>query len=267
MTTTFLDKHPGWLHAAALIVPFGLCAALSPWRGSLDLTTSALILVLVVVAAGATGRRTVGALAAVAGVVGLDFFFTVPYFSLTMSDPAELEVAITLLLVGLAVSEITGWGRRQQARASRNAGYLAGLLSTADAVTHSTTPHRLLAIGERQIQTVLHVDRCRFDPTPHTNLPVLTARGIVRPDGHVLDVRRRGLPTDTRIALPVTTGATTHGHYLITASASVVRPTPQQVEVVLLLADQVAAALARPAALEPCAVQVRDRPPDVQSSQ
>jgi hypothetical protein len=39
---------------------------------------------------------------------------------------------VLLLLVGLAVTELAVWGRRQQAFASREAGYLAGIRAAAE---------------------------------------------------------------------------------------------------------------------------------------
>ena len=39
-----------------------------------------------------------------------------------------------LLIVGAAVTEIALWGRRQEARVSRRAGYLDGVFGTADIV-------------------------------------------------------------------------------------------------------------------------------------
>ena len=54
---------------------------------------------------------------------------------------------------------------------------------------------------------------------------------------------RDGLPTDDLIALDVTDHGTNHGRLLLTASTRRVRPTVEQRRVVVLLADQVAAAL------------------------
>ena len=53
---------------------------------------------------------------------------------LNISDRADIETAALLLLVSAAVTEVALWGRREQARASKEQGYLAGVLSTAATV-------------------------------------------------------------------------------------------------------------------------------------
>ena len=79
-----------------------------------------------VVAAAATGDRVAGILAAFSGGLSFDFFLTVPYRQFTIADPDDAEVTVLLVLIGLAVTEVALWGRRQQARAARRSGYLEG---------------------------------------------------------------------------------------------------------------------------------------------
>jgi hypothetical protein len=51
-----------------------------------------------------------------------------------VSNPDDVEALVLLLAVGLAVTELALWGRRQQAGSSRPRGYLDGVLSTAEEV-------------------------------------------------------------------------------------------------------------------------------------
>ncbi len=60
----------------------------------------------------------------------------------------------------------------------------------------------------------------------------------------MVSVARRGLPTDSRIALLVRSAGVVYGHFVLTASTRVVRATAEQVRVAVTLADQVGAALA-----------------------
>ena len=48
-----------------------------------------------------------------------------------------------LLVIGVVVTEISVWGRRQQAAASRRAGYLDGLNGAARAVAVGGSPSAL----------------------------------------------------------------------------------------------------------------------------
>src|SRR6478672_10746907 len=129
---------------AAVVLPLATCAVLATVRDSVPAATAALILVLWVVAAAATGDRVAGLLAAVSGGVWFDFFLTQPYQRFTIADPDDVEATVLLVVIGLAVTEIALWGYRQQARAARRSGYLDGVLGTAKVVSEGDTPPSVL---------------------------------------------------------------------------------------------------------------------------
>lgn len=151
------------------------------------------------------------------------------------------------MLVGVAVTEIALWGRRQQARASREQGYLDGVLSTAATVGAGRSSTRSLIDHVcEQVVDVLGIDGCRFDPGSGPILAVLNNDGTVSYNGHPFNVDRLGLPTDSEIALVVQSGGVVRGRFLLTAATKVVRPTLEQLRVAVALANQVGAALAAP---------------------
>lgn len=232
--------------ALAAVAPVAVCAVLSGFRGSVANTNAALGLVLVVVAAAATGIRPAGIAAAVSSALWFNFFLTVPYHSFAITDPADVETAVLLFGVGLAVSEIALWGRRQQAHASRDQGYLHGVLDTAAAVAAGLTSRSaLIAEVQARLTELLRLDRCRFvaDQEQETALATVRGDGTVVYAGRPYEVARRGLPTDTEIALPARSGGVVRGWYLLTAVTRVVRPSADQLRVAVALADQVGAAL------------------------
>lgn len=244
---TLMERRRPWVVALAALVPLGICAALSVSDLGLAPATTVLVLVLVVVAAASTGVRVAGIVAAVSSGVSFDFFLTMPYHTLAITNHDDVEAVVLLVLIGAAVTEVALWGHRQQARANRRAGYLDGVLGTAEIVT--------LAGGSReeltdhvsgQIRRVLGVGRCRFvdGPLRDDRFPVLDHDGGVRRRGHPINVDRDGLPTDDDIALTVVRAHEVLGHYLITSAADITRPTLEQRRVAVLLADQTAAALA-----------------------
>jgi hypothetical protein len=241
----FLQAHRGWVTAISAAAPVLACAALGLFTDSVANTTAALILVLFVVAAAATGIRPAGVLAALTAAAGFDYFLTAPYHAFTITDPDDIETAVLLLLVGAAVGEIALWGRRQAARASRELGYLDGVMGTASTIAagRSSTAELIDQVG-RQIRAVLQIDDAPFDPATHYGGPSLTGDGTITRGGHSVDVSRRGLPTDATIALPVRSGGAVYGHYLLTCSTRVARPSRGQLRVAVMLADQVGAALA-----------------------
>jgi hypothetical protein len=244
---SFLQARRPLIVGAAAVAPLLACAVLSLFRGSVANTNAALGLVLLVVAAASTGIRTAGLVAALSSAAWFDFFLTEPYNQFVITDRADLETAVLLMLVGLAVSEVAIWGRRQQARASREQGYLNGVLSTAAtaAVGRSSTSSLIEHVCE-QIVDVLQIDACRFDPGRGPMLATLEGDGTVTYNGHPFNVDRLGLPTDTEIALAVQSGGVVHGRFLLTAATRVVRPSLEQLRVAGALANQVGAALAAP---------------------
>ncbi len=227
-----------------MATPLAICALLAGFRGSFANTNAALILVLVVVAFAATGLRSAGVSAAVSSALWFDFFLTEPYQQFTITDRDDMETMVLLLLVGIAVTEVALWGRRQQARASRQEGFLSGVLSAASGAAGGTVPQEALTADvAARITDVLRLDDCRFDTAHGDSLPRLSRDGSISWQGLIVDVERDGLPTDTRIELPVESGGVSHGRFLLTASTRVRRPDLQQRLVAIALADQVAAAL------------------------
>jgi Domain of unknown function (DUF4118) len=230
---------------AAAVVPLVCCLALGVVRGSITNATAALLLVLIVVGFAATGLRSAGLVAAASSGVWFDFFLTEPYQRFTINDRDDIEVMVLLLVVGLAVTELALWGRRQQARASRRAGYLDGVVRIAEIVAARGEPQQVLIDRIRvQIETVLGVDECSFDPVPvrDPRYAVLGHDGSVTRNGHGLDADRDGLPTDEQTALVVRQGDAVLGQFLLTAASRISRPSVEQRRVAVLLADQVAAA-------------------------
>ena len=102
----------------ALAVPLAVCATLSAARGTVASDNAVLVLVLVVVAVAASGSRLAGVVAALSSAAWFDYFLTRPLHHFTIADRDDVETAVLLTLVGIAVTEIALWGRRQQARLS-----------------------------------------------------------------------------------------------------------------------------------------------------
>lgn len=114
MTDSWLIVHRALIRWLALLVPVAVGAGLGLLRTDLQPSTAAMILVLPVVAASATGHLLVGVIAALASAAALDVFLTEPYYSLSIHRRDDVELAIVLVAVGLAVTAIAHWGRRQQ---------------------------------------------------------------------------------------------------------------------------------------------------------
>ena len=236
-----IEQHKPAVVGGAVAAPLIACALLSAFRESVTASTAVLVLVLLVIAAASTGVRVAGVAAAISSGLWFDFFLTKPYGQLAIDDRDNVEAAILLVAIGLAVTEVALWGHRQQSRANRRAGYLDGVLGTAEIVTLRTeTPEALTAHVAEQLQQILAVSKCRFVPGPvrDARVPVLEHDGGMTRRGKDLDVDRDGLPTDDDIALVVTRGGETLGHFLLTSASTIARPSLEQRKVAVLLADQ-----------------------------
>ena len=223
----------------AVVAPIVVAAVLSLLREFLANTSAALVLVLVVVAVGAAGDRVAGLLAAVVAAASFDFFLTQPYYQFVIFDRDDIETAVLLVAVGVAVTEIVQWGRRQQARAGRREGYLAGVANAARMAADDSSADDLIATVGRMITDVLDLDDCRFDTTTcgRPDRPRIDREGAVRWRGREVDVEREGLPTMNTIELP----AGGDGCYLLTATSRTRRPDRERRLVAVTLAEQVGA--------------------------
>ncbi|MGZ4444303.1 MAG: DUF4118 domain-containing protein [Nocardioidaceae bacterium] len=244
--SALLRQHRSLVIGAAVLLPFVACAALAPFRDSISAATGVLVLVLIVVAAAATGDRIAGLVAALSGGVWFDFFLTKPYNTFTITDSQDIGTTVLLVLIGAAVTEVALWGRQQQARASRRAGYLDGALSTAEILAGGhESQQQAIALVADQIVKVLGVIGCQFVPGPphDARLAVLDHDGRVSRSGRPLHVERDGLPTDEYTALPVLHEGKTVGHFLLSSASEIARPSLEQRRVAVLLADQVGSVL------------------------
>ncbi len=232
--------------AAALLLPLVTCAVLAAVRDHVNSTTTVLVLVVWVVAAAATGDRLAGVLAAWSSGAWFDFFLTQPYHRFTMDDPDDIEAMILLIVIGLVVTEVALWGRRQQAQASRRSGYLDGVLSAAAKVAEGDAPRTTIVdLVAQHITEVLGGDRCSFvdGEVRDARVAVLDHDGVLTRAGHEVNVDREGLPVDEYVAVPVHRGPRVLGHFLVTAASHVAYPSLEQRRIAVLLADQVAAVL------------------------
>ncbi len=229
---------------AALAAPLALAAVMVPFRASFPNTDAALALILVVVAVAANGYRLAGYLAALSAAVWFDFFLTRPYEELAINRRADIETTVLLLVIGIAVTELAVWGRRQHSAASRRAGYLDGINAAAQAVAAGGSPSDLIEQVSAQLTEVLSLRSCRFQ---------FGVAGLGKParllhNGQIMTGQRtwdvdEGLPADIDTELLAEHGGVLKGRFLMSPAPGA-RPTMEQRLVAIAFADQVGAALA-----------------------
>jgi len=234
------------LMVVAVLAPLAAVVAVVPLRGSIANTNAALFLVLVVVAVAANGIRWAGVVAALSAGVWFDFFLTQPYEKLTITNRADIETTLLLLLVGIAVTELAVWGRRQQAEVSRRAGYEEGILAAVESISDQASSSTVIDQVCAQLTRVLGLEHCRFDYGAGVlggDHPRLRADGQVEVHGVTCDVERLGLPTGHDIELLLTSDTGYHGRFVMTASSHS-HPSLAQRLAALTLAERANTALA-----------------------
>jgi K+-sensing histidine kinase KdpD len=162
-------------------------------------------LMLVVVAVAAAGYRLAGVLAAVSAAVWFDFFLTRPYEQFTITRSTDIETTVLILIIGVAVTELAAWGRRQHLAATRRAGYLEGINAAAEAVAMGNSPPSLIDEIRDRLTTLLSLRACKFEygVAGIGNPARLEHNGQVRVGNRLWDTEQNGLPPDTELLAEV----------------------------------------------------------------
>jgi K+-sensing histidine kinase KdpD len=230
---------------SGLVGPLAVAGVLASFRGAISATDAALCLVLVVVAVAAGGDRLGGYLTAISAAAWFDFFFTRPYETFDITSRDDVETTILLLAIGVAVTEIAVWGRRQHLASSKRAGYLEGIRAAAQAVATGASAATLTDLVCGQLAAVLALRACVFQ----AGMAGIGAPARLEQDGRVTTTHqtwnadRDGLPFSIDTELLAEADGLLMGRFLMTPRPGA-HPTLEQRLVAVALADQAGAALA-----------------------
>ena len=89
------------------------------FRLNVSITTAALLYLIVVVLASLTGSFVLSVVVSIIAILCLDYFFTAPFFSLTMNEPLDAVALITFLGTALVITSLMAKGRKWKSCASR----------------------------------------------------------------------------------------------------------------------------------------------------
>jgi K+-sensing histidine kinase KdpD len=233
-----------WALPAAVIAPIVVAAALIPLRDDLVSTNVALLLVVVVVAVAATGHRVAAAVAALFAAGAFNFFHTEPYYSLRINSSDDVETAVLLLVVGLAVGELAVRGRRARAAAAVGRRDLASLQGLGALVATGEDADYVLLAAESELTHLLGLVDCRFEAARQDDkvLPVIFRDGSVLWGPTTWETDRWGLPSDGA-TIPVWSRGVRLGRFVLRAPLAVPY-TAYQLSQAVALVDQAGASLA-----------------------
>jgi hypothetical protein len=165
---------------AGLVLPIAVAAVLVPFRASFVTTASALILVAVVVGVASIGNRGAGFLAAVSASLWFDFFLTKPYERFAITQRADIETAVSLFVVGIAVTELAARSRHHRGVASEKSDYVGIIYHLSEMAAAGAPAEQVLAHASDELIALLHLRSCRYDARL-----VERRAGRIEPDGHV----------------------------------------------------------------------------------
>jgi K+-sensing histidine kinase KdpD len=228
---------------ASVAVPLGAGAALIPLRERLDGTNVALLLVVTVVGVAAVGYRTAAVLSALTAAMAFNLFHTAPQYSLRIESGDDLQTAVLLLVVGIAVGELALRSRRAHASALRGRQDLASLYGLGKLVADGEDADYVLMAAASELLHLLHLVDCRFevDREGQEVLPLVERDGIVRWGPTVWDTERWGLPA-SGAAISVWSRGVRRGRFVLQGSAGSSLDAQQLAQAVGLV-DQVGAAM------------------------
>lgn len=230
---------------AALALPCAVAAILAPFRGSFADTAAALVLVAVVVAVAANGNRAAGWLAAVSASLWFDFFLTQPYERFAISHRPDIETAVSLFVVGVAVTELAVRGRHLRGVAVEEADHVALIYQLSELAAGGAPSSVVVERATATLVELLQLRECRYEKGAAPEPPPRTVR--IDREGHVAlgtvrwGVHQLGLP-GKEVELVVQSRGRPVGRFVMTPSPGVPISLQRRI-VAVAIADQVGAAL------------------------
>jgi len=228
--------------SVAVLVPLGIAGILVPFRSTFAATASALLFVAVIVAIAVLGDRKAGVLATVSSTLWFDLFLTRPYERLAITHRADIETAVSLFIVGVAVTELAARNRTHHSKATQEADYVGLLYEFSELVASGTPAEEVVERTELVLTGLLGLRGCHYERGPGVRVRLSIERdGGVILGGDLWDVDNLGLP-GPEIELSVHGRGAELGRFVLVPTPG--QPVPLQRRVVAIaLADQVGAAL------------------------
>jgi K+-sensing histidine kinase KdpD len=230
--------------AAGALIPVGVAALLTVWRGQLNTGTVTVVLAGVVLAvAAATGSRSGAIVAAVSATLSFDYFFTVPYDSFTIHETDELVTAIALLFVGLVAATIQTRSLRHAEQAVESSNEISRIGAVTNLIASGEPTDSVIELVRIELIELLDLRGCRYERTPSDpHLARIERTGEVSFGALRWRADRQGLPGE-EVELEVSAQGRYGGRFILRPEPG--RPVSFDRRIVAVaLADQVGASLA-----------------------
>jgi hypothetical protein len=149
-----------------LTLPIVVAVALVPFRATFAATAAALVLVAVVVGVAANGSRLAGYVAAASSALWFDFFLTQPYERSAITHRPDIETAVSLFAIGLAVTELAVRSRRYHMNSVEQADFVALVYYLSELVSSGAPKDAIIDRASADLVEVLHLRDCRYEEGP-----------------------------------------------------------------------------------------------------
>lgn len=181
--------------AGSFAAPLGVSALLVIVRSTFANAAAALALVALVVVVAVVWDRLAGYVATVSAGAWFDYFLTKPYDRFTISQRADVETFIAIVVVGVGVTELAEWSRRSRRRHDESARLVALVAEGAALSSVAVPPSEVAAKVSNLLVDMLDLRACRYDvggaEPPRARL---TPSGEVENAGLIWPVGEWGLP-------------------------------------------------------------------------
>src|SRR5712692_3486478 len=137
-------------------------AVLRARRDSVDTVHAALTYLLVILGGSVSGGRPLGLALTLAGFLSIDYFFQLPYDTLTVGKPLDWLVLLSFLTTAVVTTQLLTQERVRAAEAERRAGEVASLGRLGAEILSAGRAEETLTGLADLIRTSLEVARCRI---------------------------------------------------------------------------------------------------------
>jgi hypothetical protein len=229
------EHRTRYAFGASLLVPLAVAALFVPFRSSFTNVGAALVLVALIEALAIVGHRLGGVVATLSAAIWFDFFLTVPYERFTINDRNDLETTITLVVVGIIVTELAARSHHHRHVASEESGFVTLLASTAARVSATDADADVVTSTCAQLARILGLRACEYEA--QVSGPPYAQ---IREDGSVIHVGMRwpagdfGLPGPQAEIACVWRGQPL-GRFVLTPTAGFAVTTEQRIVAVALV--------------------------------
>jgi K+-sensing histidine kinase KdpD len=231
--------------SGGVAVAIAVGGLLVPVRDVIGNTNVALVLVVVIVAAAALGGRQAGAMTAAAACLSFNFFHSKPLYTLRVRSANDIWTIVLLFVIGLAVGELSVFGRRNQAKALIEQAGVTHLGTVGAMVAEDQPPSTVWPAVQAALVDELRLVDATFESGERaaSTMTVLERNG--RFDNKTMHWSSAGmeLPRDG-LVLPVCAGDRSYGRIVLAPSPGQ-GTTRDQRRVAVALADLLAVTLDR----------------------